>query len=354
MDLIESYDFTNVIVPYREVLEKFEKYKNINKDISYLFENIGYTKLAKKIESCHNSINLLRFPYSYGASTEFSCGSRFCSLCEKKKSNKRRRKYLDALGVVHHIYGVDNLDYIHIMLSIDNSHYKDLKSNTDKMFKALSSLVKTIRDHTKRDSGLFKNIIGGFRSFEIVLEKVPNPLKSQKENDRYQKYWLNMDKERQDKVSKGEYLNGHFHIVLVVKKEYFENPINNTGYDMESIDNIWQYHLNKVGYFQENRPRCWINRAYANKKNGNGSLPSAFLEATKYTTKSLEYKPFLNNPDVFRYLNMTLKGLRTHSSFGLIKEYLNPLEAKKFNESDIEYTKTFIFNKSMYEFLYRQ
>ncbi len=354
MNIFEGYDFKNVIVSDREALEKLEKYKNINKDISYLFESIGYSKLAKRIESCHNSINLIRVPYAYRPTTGFACGSRFCSLCEKKKSNERRKKYLEALSVVHHIYGKDNLDYIHIMLSIDNSHYKDLKANTDKMFKALSSFVKTIRNHTKRDSGLFKHIIGGFRSFEIVLEKVPNPFKSKKENDRYQKYWLNMDKERQDRVSKGEYLNGHFHIVLVVKKEYFENPITNTGYDMDSIDNIWQYHLNKVGYFQDNRPRCWINRAYANKKNANDNLPSAFLEATKYTTKSLEYKPFLNNPDVFRALNITLKGLRTHSSFGVMKEYSNPLEPKEFNESDIEYTKTFLFNKSMYEFLYKQ
>ena len=216
----------------------------------------------------------------------YTCKDRFCPFCNWRRQLKYSKlvyEYLDELQTKK------SLRYIFLTLTVPNCHIDDLKATIQHMNKSFQRLAET--------KAYKKAVLGHFKALEILGDN-----------------------------TKGAEAHPHFHILLIVDKNYFtsKNYISQKEFlqmwrDATRNQNITQVNIKKI------KP----------KKNSNlTALQSAVFEVAKYSVKHTD---LVKKSDyVFtKILNQT-RNMRFFSTGGILKEMINLL---KCDEDLIQFNK---------------
>ena len=262
--------------PFNE--PKFTEKKLQTNDIIFKFYNTGFTKESEKIKQCGNYLEFIFKEHQITkenkkklANANF-CKNRFCPVCSWRRTRNITGQLKEAFTAIQE---KEKIATLFLTLTVNNPDVKDLKDTIAKMNKAFKRMSETKR---------FKNaILGYFKSIEILGDKTPN----------------------------GQ-AHPHFHILLVVKENYFKKSdyINQKEFlqmwrDATRNQNITQVDVRRI-----------------KSKNENFSdIDSAIAETVKYAVKHSDLCKRTNED--FYYLYTQTKNLRFISAGGILKDHLN-------------------------------
>ena len=247
-------------------------------DIIFKFYNTGFTKESEKIKQCGNYLEFIFKEHQITKDTKKKlaaanfCKNRFCPVCSWRRTRNITGQLKEAFTAIQE---KEKIATLFLTLTVNNPDVKDLKDTIAKMNKAFKRMSETKR---------FKNaILGYFKSIEILGDKTPN----------------------------GQ-AHPHFHILLVVKENYFKKSdyINQKEFlqmwrDATRNQNITQVDVRRIKSKDENF----------------SDIDSAIAETVKYSVKHTEL--FKRSNEDFYYLYTQTKGLRFISAGGILKEHLN-------------------------------
>ena len=267
------------IVP-NQILEetKFTEHKLQTNDILFKFYNTGFKAEAEKIKQCGNYLEFIFKEHQITKDTKKKlaaanfCKNRFCPVCSWRRTRNITGQLKEAFDVIQEKEKVATL---FLTLTVSNPDVKDLKSTISKMNKSFKDMVKT---------KAFNNaVLGYFKSIEILGDKTP----------------------------KGQ-AHPHFHILLVVKENYFKKSdyINKAEWT-----EMWKKAL-RVDY----TPVVDVRRIKSKNENFS-DIDSAIIETVKYSVKHSDLCKRTNED--FYYLYTQTKNLRFISAGGILKEHLN-------------------------------
>ncbi len=267
------------IVP-NQILEetKFTEHKLQTNDIIFKFLDTGFKTEFEKIKQCGNYLEFIFKEHQITKDTKKKlaganfCKNRFCPVCSWRRVRNITGQLKDAFSVIQEKEKVATL---FLTLTVSNPDVKDLKSTIAKMNKAFKNMS---------DTKPFKNaVLGYFKSIEILGDKTP----------------------------KGQ-AHPHFHILLVVKENYFKKSdyINKSEWT-----EMWKKAL-RVDY----TPVVYVSRIKSKDENFS-DIDSAIAETVKYSVKHTEL--FKRSNEDFYYLYTQTKGMRFISAGGILKEHLN-------------------------------
>ena len=247
-------------------------------DIIFKFYNTGFTKESEKIKQCGNYLEFIFKEHQITKDTKKKlananfCKNRFCPVCSWRRTRNITGQLKEAFTAIQE---KEKIATLFLTLTVNNPDVKDLKDTIAKMNKAFKRMSETKR---------FKNaILGYFKSIEILGDKTPN----------------------------GQ-AHPHFHILLVVKENYFKKSdyINQKEFlqmwrDATRNQNITQVDVRRI-----------------KSKNENFSdIDSAIAETVKYAVKHSDLCKRTNED--FYYLYTQTKNLRFISAGGILKDHLN-------------------------------
>ena len=267
------------IVPNQILDEtKFTEHKLQTNDIIFKFLDTGFKTEYEKIKECGNYLefalkeNQITKDTKKKLSNANFCKNRFCPMCSWRRIRNITGQLKEAFSCITEKQKVATL---FLTLTISNPDVKDLKSTIAKMNKSFNEMTRT---------KAFNNaILGYFKSIEILGDKTP----------------------------KGQ-AHPHFHILLVVKENYFKKSdyLNKSQWT-----EMWKKAL-KVDY----TPVVDVRRIKSKNENFS-DIDSAIIETVKYSVKHTELVNRSN--DDFYYLYTQTKGMRFISAGGILKEHLN-------------------------------
>ena len=262
--------------PFNE--PKFIEKKLQTNNIIIKFYETGFTKESEKIKQCGNYLEFIFKEHQITkenkkklANANF-CKNRFCPVCSWRRTRNITGQLKEAFTAIQE---KEKIATLFLTLTVNNPDVKDLKDTIAKMNKAFKRMSETKR---------FKNaILGYFKSIEILGDKTPN----------------------------GQ-AHPHFHILLVVKENYFKKSdyINQKEFlqmwrDATRNQNITQVDVRRI-----------------KSKNENFSdIDSAIAETVKYSVKHSDLCKRTNED--FYYLYTQTKNLRFISAGGILKDHLN-------------------------------
>ena len=172
--------------PFNE--PKFIEKKLQTNDIIFKFYETGFTKESEKIKQCGNFLEFIFKEHQITKDTKKKlananfCKNRFCPVCSWRRTRNITGQLKEAFTAIQE---KEKIATLFLTLTVNNPDVKDLKDTIAKMNKAFKRMSETKR---------FKNaILGYFKSIEILGDKTPN----------------------------GQ-AHPHFHILLVVKENYFK------------------------------------------------------------------------------------------------------------------------------------
>lgn len=221
------------------------------------------------------------------------CKNRFCPICAWRKA----RKDAMALSVVMEAMHTEHdVKYLFLTLTTPNVRADDVKSEIEMMNKAFSNLFK------RRN---VKKVIQGYaRKLEMTYDS--NPLITTPLFEKKQLYYERRGLRVGDENPTYDTYNPHFHVVLAVKKSYFNDSRNYIKRDewlemwreATGDNTITQVHIERI----------------KEKQTGN-----AVAEISKYAAKSNEMGV---SAEVFDIFYKALKGKQVIAFSGLFKEYM--------------------------------
>lgn len=221
------------------------------------------------------------------------CKNRFCPICAWRKA----RKDAMALSVVMEAMHTEHdVKYLFLTLTTPNVRADDVKSEIEMMNKAFSNLFK------RRN---VKKVIQGYaRKLEMTYDS--NPLITTPLFEKKQLYYERRGLRVGDENPTYDTYNPHFHVVLAVKKSYFNDSRNYIRRDewlemwreATGDNTITQVHIERI----------------KEKQTGN-----AVAEISKYAAKSNEMGV---SAEVFDIFYKALKGKQVIAFSGLFKEYM--------------------------------
>lgn len=221
------------------------------------------------------------------------CKNRFCPICAWRKA----RKDAMALSVVMEAMHTEHdVKYLFLTLTTPNVRADDVKSEIEMMNKAFSNLFK------RRN---VKKVIQGYaRKLEMTYDS--NPLITTPLFEKKQLYYERRGLKVGDENPTYDTYNPHFHVVLAVKKSYFNDSRNYIKRDewlemwreATGDNRITQVHIERI----------------KEKQTGN-----AVAEISKYAAKSNEMGV---SAEVFDIFYKALKGKQVIAFSGLFKEYM--------------------------------
>ena len=247
-------------------------------DIIFKFYNTGFTKESEKIKQCGNYLEFIFKEHQITKDTKKKlananfCKNRFCPVCSWRRTRNITGQLKEAFTAIQE---KEKIATLFLTLTVTNPDVKDLKATVAHMNKSFQRMSETKR---------FKNaILGYFKSIEILGDKTPN----------------------------GQ-AHPHFHILLVVKENYFKKSdyINQKEFlqmwrDATRNQNITQVDVRRI-----------------KSKNENFSdIDSAIAETVKYAVKHSDLCKRTNED--FYYLYTQTKNLRFISAGGILKDHLN-------------------------------
>ena len=244
-----------------------------------------------KLKECSNSLFIsvyqnLKDKKDIKTQTEtFTCKSKFCSVCEKKKSNKI---HYNLLKVLNELRTKHFQRFLFLTLTVRNCKLDDLKTTVKEMNTA----------YNKFKTNLIKNydLKGFFKKLEITYKRLDDGSIE---------------------------CHPHFHIILSFHINHFKH--NNIIPTQKYVE-LWKKSL-KVDY----TPICDVRTLDYN------NLNKSLKEITKYITKDSDLQIF----DKFEIaqLVLQLKGLRFYSSGKSLKVKTDKIDlddSDEFNEYDYE------------------
>lgn len=257
---------------------KFSEHKFQTNDIIIKFYETGFKSEVEKIKQCGNFLEFALKENQITKDTKNKlsganfCKNRFCPMCSWRRVRNITGQLKDAFTAIQEKEKVATL---FLTLTVSNPDVKDLKSTIEKMNKSFQRLAQT--------KAYKKAVLGHFKSIEILGDKTP----------------------------KGQ-AHPHFHILLVVKENYFKKSdyINKSEWT-----EMWKKALG-VDY----TPVVDVRRIKSKNENFS-DIDSAIIETVKYSVKHTELTK-RSNEDFYYFYTQT-KGMRFISAGGILKEHLN-------------------------------
>ena len=249
-------------------------------DIIFKFYNTGFTKESEKIKQCGNYLEFIFKEHQITkenkkklANANF-CKNRFCPVCSWRRTRNITGQLKEAFTAIQE---KEKIATLFLTLTVNNPDVKDLKDTIAKMNKAFKRMSETKR---------FKNaILGYFKSIEILGDKTP----------------------------KGQ-AHPHFHILLVVKENYFKKSdyINQKEFLQMWRDATRNQNITQVDI-----------RIIKPNKDKNATA-SAVAEMCKYPLKDTDISKLTS--EQFEKFVLQLKGIRNINAGGNLKNILKGTE----------------------------
>ncbi len=233
------------------------------------------------------------------------CQLRLCPVCNWRRSLKI---FSHVSKIIQMIEEDKEHAYLFLTLTQKNVSGDDLDSELDNMMKAWNRFLgyKKVKDVVK----------GSYRGLEITYDKEPKITKSmyRKKKEYYQKLGLKVG----DKNSNFDMYHPHFHVLIVVNKNYFGKKY----LKHEEWQALWAKAM-RLDYLPQ-----------VNIKRVKGNTAEAVAEVAKYSTKDSDYvieKDMDLSANVVEILDYALQRRRLVAFSGIMKEW-----HKKLNLDDTE------------------
>jgi len=245
------------------------------------------------------------------------CKNRFCPICAWRKARKDAMALSVVMDAMHEEHDVK---YLFLTLTTPNVRADEVKSEIINMNNAFQKLFK----RRKVD-----RIIQGYaRKLEMTYDG--NPLITTPLFDKKQSYYERLGLKVGDENPTYDTYNPHFHVVLAVKKSYFNNSKNYIKRD-EWLE-MWREVTGDYTITQVHIERI------KEKQTGN-----AVAEIAKYSAKSNDMGV---SSEVFEIFYNSLKGKQVIAYSGLFKDYMLKYKANEL-EQYMEKDKNEYFYKIM-------
>lgn len=246
----EFEKFEKKIISEREqVLEDdfpWKEKKLLAKEISHLFAEAGLNKQSENMKKCSTALDFLSDGETRKVHHVKTCKNRFCPVCSARLASQNATRLYKVLNTIFEEN--ESMQGIFLTLTQKNVKGKDLANELIHLTKAFDSFRKRAR--------ITRASEGWFRALEITYNE------------------------------KTDEFHPHYHVLLLVKDDYFYNPdIYLSG---EDFSEIWQECLG-VDYL----PSCKIeglrdekgNLAYS-QEDRKKALIKACCEVSKYCVKT--------------------------------------------------------------------
>jgi len=245
------------------------------------------------------------------------CKNRFCPVCAWRKARKDAMALSVVMEAMHEEHDVK---YLFLTLTTPNVKAHEVKSEIENMNKAFHKLF--MRKKVKR-------VVQGYaRKLEMTYDS--NPLITTPLFEKKQAYYERLGLKVADENPTYDTYNPHFHVVLAVKKSYFNDSKNYIKRD-EWLE-MWREVTGDYTITQVHIERI------KEKQTGN-----AVAEIAKYSAKSNDMGV---SPEVFETFYNSLKGKQVIAYSGLFKEYMLKYKANEL-ERYMEKDKNEYFYKIM-------
>ena len=232
------------------------------------------------------------------------CKNRFCPVCAWRKARKDAMALSVVMEAMHEEHDVK---YLFLTLTTPNVKSHEVKSEIENMNKAFHKLF--MRKKVKR-------VVQGYaRKLEMTYDSnslITTPLFEKK-----QAYYERLGLKVADENPTYDTYNLHFHVVLAVKKSYFNDSKNYIKRD-EWLE-MWREVTGDYTITQVHIKRI------KEKQTGN-----TVMEIAKYSAKSNDIS---GSREVFETFYNSLKGKQIIAYSGLFKEYMLKY---KTNELEVE------------------
>lgn len=230
------------------------------------------------------------------------CKNRFCPICAWRKARKDAMALSVMMEAMHTEHDVK---YLFLTLTTPNVRADEVKSEIEMMNKAFSNLFK------RRN---VKKVIQGYaRKLEMTYDS--NPLITTPLFEKKQSYYERLGLKVGDENPTYDTYNPHFHVVLAVKKSYFNDSRNYIKRD-EWLE-MWREATGDYTITQVHIERI------KEKQTGN-----AVAEISKYAAKSCEMGV---SAEVFDIFYKSLKGKQVIAFSGLFKEYMTKFKNRELD-----------------------
>lgn len=238
----------------------WRKRKNMTEKVARLISRYDTAK-AEELRRCGTYLGFMRTPDNgLKLTTANFCRQRLCPMCQWRRSlrlavqSDKVFRVLSARGYRH----------LFVTVTVKNVPRGELQSAVDHLYKSITALYRTV--------AFKRSFVGAYRAFEITYNA---------ETATYHPHW---------------------HMILTVKPEYFENE--SLYWDTVKLSQRWKKSA-RLDY----TPVCDIR--VIKQKTGQ-SLTSACVEACKYPMKTAE----VNDWTVLREIDEVLKGRRLLAWWG--------------------------------------
>ena len=264
-----------------EILQELSFKKNKDKTIPIYDKYIPFNpKKAEQVLNCgvslwfHLKEHQITKEQKLKLAEMYTCKDRFCPFCNWRRQLKYSKlvyEYLDELQ------SQKNLRYIFLTLTVPNCHIDDLKATIQHMNKSFERLSKT--------KAYKKAVLGHFKALEILGDN-----------------------------TKGAEAHPHFHILLIVDKNYFtsKNYISQKEFLQMWRDATRNQNITQVDI-----------RIIKPNKDKNATA-SAVAEMCKYPLKDTDISKLTS--EQFEKFVLQLKGIRNINAGGNLKNILKGTE----------------------------
>lgn len=271
---------------------------------------------AEKILNCSPQIKI-RMTYDHDAemlgedfSIKYSfenvnwCRCRYCPMCMHSKSTKWQAKFYKAFAKWEQTE--DLPPFIFLTLTQKNCKLQDLRSTVGKMNKAWEKLNR------RTDSP----IDGYLRTFEVTAQ-------------------LDESKKNLLKVDGDLMVHPHFHAILAVPHNYFEDVRGSSSkyHSYKKWQAVWKKSLNC-----DYDPMIWVNRIKSELRgevgDKNYSIGKSVSEVFKYCVKPFELTEYGDDStQLLLGISEQTKGLRSAYVGGLFSNYISQKELDKVEDT---------------------
>jgi plasmid rolling circle replication initiator protein Rep len=269
--------------------QEFKSHKKLQPNLiqKYSFFN---QKKSNDIISCGRILKFGLFQhqqdFTFQSNLEemYTCKDRFCPFCNWRRA---RKLAIQGYKLLEAIQEKENIRYIFLTLTVKNPLLKDIRITISEMNKAFEKMSRSIR---------YKNSIAGHCK---ILEIHPQH-------------------------KKPSYFHPHFHLLIAVRRSYFENLY----IKQDEWKEMWKNAL-KVDYDPS------VDVRIINSKDNNDPIAKVVAEAFKYPMKSKVLDVL--SWQQFQELTKQLRGLRFISYGGILKDYREALNLDDVEDGDLIY-----------------
>lgn len=252
----------------------------------------GFKKDSELVKTCGNTrvfskqVHIITEEQRRRLKKADFCKFRFCNTCNWRRDINIQKSLLEALEKLKENR---NIDFIFLTLTVENPLIEDLKSTVEHMNKSFQRLSQT--------KAFRSAFLGFFKALEILG----------------------------DKTKAGE-AHPHFHIMLIVDKNYFKNK-NYLG--QHQLRLMWQKAL-KSSYL----PQIRVEKIKPKKNSNLTAIQSAVFEVAKYSVKHTDLTK--KSDYAFTKIILQTRNMRFFSTGGILKDMINLL---KCDEDLIQFNK---------------